>query len=374
MPNDGSLDALPLSPCTDGSLGFGPEYLGTAPFKALDTSAADVAIERTAALGESKKDDETKSEEQDDNVSDSDEEEEKKGGEQEVKAEEIVATAANITIEDTVVEETAEECEVPQDVEEGNKEGVEEEDEGEQAAEQKEVRVEQAVPVMEDFVEVAAALDVSSLFSETPSEESVAPTRAAVLKSTQKPTEEPMASGIPNRPVLSGMPTHGQTRGLSAASLALKKKQAAENAAATLKAMAVEIPETDSITNRIKMFGGASPNRSLGSRKCNVRDMVQKFKDVEDRNQDVIAHVEKGHNSAEPQGVCSAYSLSTASRPLRSTPRRKMSHELNENEARQMLRSAVTRRDVDERVGVIQESVQSVRNAKSLFERMARVE
>ncbi|KAG9320755.1 hypothetical protein KVV02_005138 [Mortierella alpina] len=374
MPNDGSLDALPLSPCTDGSLGFGPEYLGTAPFKALDTPAADVAIERTAALGESKKDDETKSEEQDDNVNDKDEEEEKKGGEQEVKAEEIVATVANITLEDTVVEEATEACEAQQDVEEENKEGVEEEHEGEQAAEQKEVRVEQTVPVIEDFVEVAAALDVSSLFSETPSEESVAPTRAAVLKLTQKPTDEPMASGIPNRPVLSGMPTHGQTRGLSAASLALKKKQAAENAAATLKAMAVELPETDSITNRIKMFGGASPNRSLGSRKCNVRDMVQKFKDVEDRNQDVIAHVEKGHNSAEPQGVCSAYSLSTASRPLRSTPRRKMSHELNENEARQMLRSAVTRRDVDERVGVIQESVQSVRNAKSLFERMALIE
>ncbi|KAF9962592.1 hypothetical protein BGZ72_000012 [Mortierella alpina] len=372
MPNDGSLDALPLSPCTDGSLGFGPEYLGTTSFKSLDTVTTDVAIEKTAAIGESKKDAETKSQEQDDEVRNKDEKEETKGGEQEVEVEEIVATAANITREDSVLEDITEECE---DQEEENKEDIEGEDKAEQAEEQETVRLEQAAPVIDDFVEIAATLDVSTLFSEEPaSEKPVAPTRAAVLKSTRTSTEEPMASGIPNRPVRSGMPTHAQARGLSAASLALKKKQAAENAAAALKAMAVEIPETDSITNRIKMFGGANSNRALGSKKLNVRDMVQKFKDVEDRNQDMIAHVEKGHNSAEPRGVCSAYSLSTASRPLRSTPRRKMSHELNEEEARQVLKSAVTRRDADERLGVIQESVQSVRNAKSLFENMARGE
>ncbi|CAO3570452.1 unnamed protein product [Mortierella alpina] len=358
-----------------GSLGFGSDYLGAAPFKTLDTPATEVAIERTAVIDEAKNDDKTMSEDQ---VDDVDEGDRKKGEEQELEAEAIVATAANILLEDSVVEEEcAEECDAQEDVKEeveednkeDSKEDIEQEDEEEQVTVQEEETVDQAV-------RTETALEVSSSCSEeTPSEEEPkAPARAAVLKSTLKPKEEPMASGIPNRPVRSGMPTHGQARGLSAASLALKKQQAAENAAAALKAMAVEIPATDSITNRIKMFGGANPNRPLGSRKLNVRDMVQKFKDVEDKNQDVIAHVAKGHNSAEPRGVCNVYSLSTASRPLRPTPRRKMSHELNEDEARDVLRSAVGRRDVEEKVGVSQESVQSVRNAKSLFEGLARAE
>lgn len=197
------------------------------------------------------------------------------------------------------------------------------------------------------------------------------------------PTEK-MATGVPQRAVLSGGPTAAQSRGLSAASLALKKKQAAENAAAALKAVAVDIPETDSISNRIRMFGGAAPTRTGGLKKCNVRDMVQKFKDVDEKSHEDIAHVVKGHNNAEPRGVCSAYSLSTASRPLRPTPLRKMSHELTENETRGITKmfggmvnsasnSSVSssgynrNSDENDRLSVSQESVQSVKNAKSLL-------
>lgn len=202
---------------------------------------------------------------------------------------------------------------------------------------------------------------------------------------------EKMATGVPQRAVLSGVPTAAQSRGLSAASLALKKKQAAQNAAAALKAVAVDFPETDSISNRIRMFGGAAPTRTGGLKKCNVRDMVQKFKDVDEKSHEDIAHVVKGHNNAEPRGVCSAYSLSTASRPLRPTPRRKMSHELTESETRGITKvfggmvnsasnSSVSSSgynrysDENDRLGVSQESVQSVKNAKSLFENLARNE
>ncbi|KAG0332707.1 hypothetical protein BG000_009798, partial [Podila horticola] len=188
---------------------------------------------------------------------------------------------------------------------------------------------------------------------------------------------EKMSSGISECPVKSDMPTFTATRGLTAASLELKKKQAARNALAATRAMAVEIPEPDSISDRIKMFGGSNPGR-VGTpimRKLGVRDMVRKFKAVEELSQEEIAHVAKGH---ETGGVCSVYSLSTASRPvkaLRSAPRRKMSHELSEHEIRGIVKATVSggfsRESDEDRVGVSQESVQSVRNAKSLFENLA---
>ncbi|KAF9947823.1 hypothetical protein BGZ70_002493, partial [Mortierella alpina] len=136
MPNDGSLDVLPLSPCTDGSLGFGSDYLGTAPFKTLDTPAAEAAIEKTAVIDESKNDDETVSEEQVDDVNEKEEGDGKTGEKQALEAEAIVATAANILLEDSVVEETTEECDAQEDVEEDSKEDTEQEDEEEQAAQQ----------------------------------------------------------------------------------------------------------------------------------------------------------------------------------------------------------------------------------------------
>ncbi|KAI9241210.1 MAG: hypothetical protein BYD32DRAFT_406612 [Podila humilis] len=191
--------------------------------------------------------------------------------------------------------------------------------------------------------------------------------------------EEKKVSEIPERPVTPGMPTNAATRGLSAASLALKKKQAAQNAAASTKAMAVEVPETDSILDRIKMFGGSHQSRigTPGGRKMGVRDMVQKYKDVEDLSQEEIAHVGRGHDAS---GVYNAYSLSTASRPvkaLRSAPRRKMSHEMGEHETRSIVKATVSGHSdasEEDRIGVSQESVQSVRNAKSLFENLARSE
>ncbi|KAK3809245.1 MAG: hypothetical protein J3Q66DRAFT_373526 [Benniella sp.] len=196
-----------------------------------------------------------------------------------------------------------------------------------------------------------------------------------------------MASGVPNVPVKTGSNafTPSQARGLPAASLALKK-QAAEHAAA-IKAHAVEIPETDSIANRIKMFGGGvAAGRLTGQRKLGVRDMVRKFTDAGDQNLDEIAHVSRGHHEAEPRGFCGAYSLSTTSRPLRPVPHRKMSHELDENEMREiakvlggMARSEHPQQhqqqhSQQQQAGVCQESVQSVKNAKSLFESLARVE
>lgn len=255
---------------------------------------------------------------------------------------------------------------------ETHEEHAQEEDEDEQHNEHLEVKEEAELKAVEPTL--------------TPADRPVSPT----VKDTA--TTEKMASGVLQCAVPSGVPTATHARGLTAASLALKKKQAAENAAAVLKAVAVEIPETDSIANRIRMFGGAAPTRTGGLKKCNVRDMVQKFKDVDQKSHEDIAHVVKGHNNAEPRGVCSAYSLSTASRPLRPTPRRKMSHELAENETHGivkmfggMVNSASNtsvssssgyskHNDENDRLGVSQESVKSVKNAKSLFENLARNE
>ncbi|KAI1316345.1 hypothetical protein EDD11_010059 [Mortierella claussenii] len=176
-------------------------------------------------------------------------------------------------------------------------------------------------------------------------------------------------------PVKTGMPTTAQARSLSAASLELKKKQAAEEAAAALKSLTIVVPKTDSIANRVKMFGGAaSPGHTGWLRRSGVRDIVRKYTNVEKKSQDTIAHVHRGHSDSEPRGVCSAYSLSTASRPLRPTSRCNMSHEQAENEARQVVKGALggMARSDGGRAGVSQESVCSVRNAKSMFETLAR--
>ncbi|KAF9352978.1 hypothetical protein BGX34_011864 [Mortierella sp. NVP85] len=150
---------------------------------------------------------------------------------------------------------------------------------------------------------------------------------------------EKMASGVPNVPVKTGGNafTPAQARGPSDASLALNKKQAAEHAAAAIKAYAVEIPETDSIGSRIKIFGGVAGGRPTGQRKLGVRDMVRKFTDAGDQNLDEIAHVSRGHHNAEP-GFCSVYSLPTTAQPLRSVARRRMSHELDEDETREIVK------------------------------------
>ncbi|KAG0011917.1 hypothetical protein BGZ80_000333 [Entomortierella chlamydospora] len=144
---------------------------------------------------------------------------------------------------------------------------------------------------------------------------------------------EASASNIPNCAVKTRMPIPVQFRGLSTASLAFKK-QAAESAPAATKAVAVEIPETDSIASHIKIFGGANPTRSIGLKKLGVRDIVRKYKNVEEQSQDQIAHVVRGHNDSEPRGVCGVYSLSTASRQLLFTSRRKMCHEFGENDTK----------------------------------------
>ncbi|KAG0048170.1 hypothetical protein BGZ83_006827 [Gryganskiella cystojenkinii] len=302
MPNDGSMEVLPISPCTSGNLGLDSLFIGTIPLKVVENKS-------TASLHIEKK------------------EEKEEETEVKEKEEEDVPVAPTTTVETettAVVDEVA----------------------------------------VEDLAEKTAETTLNETnYVSTP---------------TTK-VDEKMATGVPNRPVLSGMPTHAQSRGLSAASLALKKKQAAENAALAIKAVAVEIPETDSISNRIKIFGGANPGRTGGLKKLNVKDMVQKFKDVEEQNQDQIAHVTKGHSSTEPRGVCAAYSLSTASRPtnsLRPTPRRKMSHELKENEVRQVVSATRygSHSSEDDRLGVSQESVQSVRNAKSIFENFGRAD
>ncbi|KAF9899441.1 hypothetical protein EC991_008872 [Linnemannia zychae] len=358
MVNTGSLDVLPLSPCTNGSLGFGSQLLGGTLLRHVETQSTAELVEHSSTevaevAEEVNTDNDTHTDEEQHHVQERSEEIEEVDTEtvheEEVEAlTEKVATATSLRdVEDNVREEEEEEQEV-------------------EKHEQEIHEVNETKPKV---------------------------VKASPTPSARPATTEKMASGVPQRAVLSGVPTAAQARGLSAASLALKKKQAAENAAAALKAVAVEIPETDSISNRIRMFGGAAPTRTGGLKKCNVRDMVQKFKDVDEKSQEDIAHVVKGHNNAEPRGVCSAYSLSTASRPLRPTPRRKMSHELAENETRAGIAkmfggmvnssshssvssssSGYNRNDDNDRLGVSQESVHSVKNAKSLFENLARNE
>ncbi|KAF8948882.1 hypothetical protein BGZ47_001608 [Haplosporangium gracile] len=362
MVNTESLDVLPLSPCTNGSLGFGNQLLGGTLLRHVEISSTAELVEHTATeVAEVAEEVNAETIAQEDHT-DNEKRYEQDQEDEEVNAEtvnnEVEALAEKVSAATTLDDET-------EDHEETTQEQQEEEHSGHlEEKEETKPEVVEASPTL-------AARPVSSTVATA--------------------TTEKIASGVPQRAILSGVPTAAQARGLSAASLALKKKQAAENAAAALKAVAVEIPETDSISNRIRMFGGAAHTRTGGFKKCNVRDMVQKFKDVDEKSHEDIAHVVKGHNNAEPRGVCGAYSLSTASRPLRPTPRRKMSHELTENETRGsakmfggMAKSAPNssesssdysrNSDENDRLGVSQESVQSVKNAKSLFENLARNE
>ncbi|KAF9395417.1 hypothetical protein BGX21_009941 [Mortierella sp. AD011] len=93
------------------------------------------------------------------------------------------------------------------------------------------------------------------------------------------------------------------------------------------KAVAVEIPETDSIASHIKVFGSANPTRSIGLKKLGVRDMVRKYKNVDGR------------------AVSSA----------------------------KMMREVISKvggiaRNDDDRVGVIRESVRVIKDAKKSLE------
>ncbi|KAG0301969.1 hypothetical protein BGZ97_002537 [Linnemannia gamsii] len=366
MVNTGSLDALPLSPCTNGSLGFGSQLLGGTVLRHVETSSTAELVEHTSTeVAEVAEEVNTEIKEQEE-TSHTDiqhvcDDQEDKEVDVETVDEDVEALTEDVTAVTFLGDDT-------EDHEEHVQVGKEDEKHGDQLEEK-----EEAGP----NVVVASPI---------PAARPISPTVKDIT------TTEKVASGVPQRPVASGVPIAVQARGLSAASLALKKKQAAENAAAALKAVAVEVPETDSISNRIRMFGGAAPIRTGGLKKCIVRDMVQKFKDVDEKSHEDIAHVVKGHNNAESHGVCSAYSLSTASRPLRPTPRRKMSHELAENETRGIVKkfggmvnsvsnSSVSSSsgyskytDDNDRLGVSQESVKSVKNAKSLFENLARNE
>ncbi|KAG0059670.1 hypothetical protein BGZ90_004379 [Linnemannia elongata] len=358
MVNTGSLDVLPLSPCTNGSLGFGSQLLGGTLLRHVETSSTAELVEHTSTeVAEVAEEVHGETIEQEIHT-DNDRRHEREHDDEEIDIETVDEEVEALTEKVAAVTTLGDENE-------DHKEATQEDDE--EHIEHLDAKEETRPEVIEASTTLATR-PLSSPINSTATEK--------------------MATGVPQRAVLSGVPTAAQSRGLSAASLALKKKQAAENAAAALKAVAVEIPETDSISNRIRMFGGAAPTRTGGLKKCNVRDMVQKFKDVDEKSHEDIAHVVKGHNNAEPRGVCSAYSLSTASRPLRPTPRRKMSHELTENETRGIAKtfggmvnsasnssSGYSRSsDENDRLGVSQESVQSVRNAKSLFENLARNE
>ncbi|KAG9063051.1 hypothetical protein KI688_004651 [Linnemannia hyalina] len=363
MVNTGSLDVLPLSPCTNGSLGFGSQLLGGTLLRHVETSSTAELVEHTstevAEVAEEVNSETIEQKVQADNDRHHESEHEDEMVDIETVDEEVEALTEKVAAVTALDDEIEDHQETTQEEEEEEEEGH-----SEDLDEKEEIK-----PEVVEASPTPAPRPLSSPMTSTATEK--------------------METGVPQRAVLSGVPTAAQSRGLSAASLALKKKQAAESAAAALKAVSVDIPETDSISNRIRMFGGAAATRTGGLKKCNVRDMVQKFKDVDEKSHEDIAHVVKGHNNAEPRGVCSAYSLSTASRPLRPTPRRKMSHELTDNETRGITKmvggmvnsasnvssSGYSRNsDENDRLGVSQESVQSVRNAKSLFENLARNE
>ncbi|KAF9081981.1 hypothetical protein BGX23_000232 [Mortierella sp. AD031] len=380
MVNSGSLDVLPLSPCTNGSLGFGSQLLGDTLLKQVETPSTAELVEHTstevAEVAEKVRADTT--------TEHTEQEHTDKYHEQEIEKVDIE------TVDDEV--ESLTDKVAAASVSTSSEEDMEQEQDDEE-----EEHVEHNKTTTQDSEEETKP-EVAMTPTPTPAPRPTSPSSSCPTVTVA----EKLASGIPNRPILSGMPTPAQSRGLSAASLALKRNQAAENAAAALEAVAVEIPETDSISNRIRMFGGSALNRTEGLKKCNVRDMVQKFKDVDEKSHEDIAHVVKGHNNAEPKGVCAAYSLAMASRqPLRPTPRRKMSHELAENETRagvaKMFGGVVVNsssssssssssasasssghhysgRNDDDRLGISQESLQSVRNAKGLFESLARNE
>ncbi|KAF9438706.1 hypothetical protein BGZ76_005651 [Entomortierella beljakovae] len=362
-----SLEALPMSPCTDGSLGFDAQFLNSSSLRlsenisstSLDSEAIFKGLQNSTVVEEDSRatSDETSHESNPTEELTEEEVEEVVEAEDELNEETAVienhdvAVIGNHDVEDAV----SEECEPGHPVEESN-------DEESVEPESEEVEAQTTAVGNNDVEEVGEKITSMAVSCDNLSEKAIS-------------ESEVTASDIPNCDVNSDLPTISQTRGLSAASLALKKKQAAANAAAAIKAVAVEVPETDSIANRIRIFGGGAIPRSTGLRKFGVRDMVQKYKNVEEQSQDQIAHVVRGHNDAEPRGVCTAYSLSTASRPLRTTPRRKMSHELGENETRDIVaKFGGMARTSEEIGGVSQESVHSVRNAKSIFETLARVE
>ncbi|KAF9299413.1 hypothetical protein BGZ74_008924 [Mortierella antarctica] len=362
MPNDGSLDVLPLSPCTSGSLGLDHHFLGTVPLKVVENHS-------TLSLNESHV---IQAEEKAIVIEVHEEEDEEEKVDEKEKEEESHT-------EHIEHERTEHEHELEHEEEHEEEEMKEEEQAEEHAEERKEVSTHTETAAVKDEDVKKVTHDVHDVVEDLTKRThkfkvaTVTPPPAAAASASI----ENMASGIPERPVKSRMPAYSSTRELSAASLALKKKQAAENALAATKTMAVETPVPESISNRIKMFGGSNPGRTVVpvARKIGVRDIVKKYKDVEELSQEEIAHVAKGH---EARGVCSAYSLSTASRPvnaLRSAPRRKMSHELSEHEIRGIVKATVSggfsRANEEDRVGVSQESVQSVRNAKSLFENLA---
>ncbi|KAF9909179.1 hypothetical protein BX616_011258 [Lobosporangium transversale] len=350
---NGSLEALPLSPSTDGSLGFDNQFL----ISDIDNSVSLDEKPVVAPEGSKEKDQEGKVGAKGGFKHTEEQEEKEKEGEEEEKEEK----------EETKEEEEEEkkEDQESEEIEEKAEEKLEDVEE----EEEKEIKLEERIEEEEAIENVGQLTEKTAKLTEDPQEEEA----MAMVVPAKAMSNEPglIASDVPNHVFKPDAPTYVQTRSLSAASLALKKKQAAEEAAAATKALAVEIPKTDSIAERIKLFGGAAnPNRLGGFRKCSVKEMVRKFKNVEEQNQDTIAHVVRGHNDAEAQGACSAYSLLTASRSLRPTPRRKMSHELAENGNKEIVRSVI--HHDDDHKGVSQESVHSVRNAKSIFESLAK--
>ncbi|KAG0266790.1 hypothetical protein BG011_000842 [Mortierella polycephala] len=384
MPNDGSLVPLPMSPCTDGSLGFDSEFLMTTHLRSVEDLPTAATIERVVAtcISNEAKDTEDDSldihtdKSEDVAIEDEDDEDDGDYDEDEVIEEHEVLreTEDNVmkNFQDNTMKDHQGDVEALADHATTLTVSSPSDD------------VEDTCAIVESqstTVENSSSSELDTITNPAADTEADTGTDAEAVGAC---TPEKMASGTPQRPAVSGMATNVQERGLTAASLALKKQQAVESATAALKAIAVEIPETDSISNRIKMFGGASPNRAPGrSKKFNVRDIVQKYNDVEDKRvAEEITHVERGHQSMEPRGVCSAYALSTPTRTaLRPIPRRKMSHELNENETREaIVKGAVVggmvvngrSRYEDDRMGINQESVQSVKNAKSIFESMAR--
>ncbi|KAG0255790.1 hypothetical protein BGZ95_005666, partial [Linnemannia exigua] len=328
MVNSGSLDVLPLSPCTNGSLGFGSQLLGGTLLRHVETSSTADLVEHTSTeVAEVAEEVNVDS----DTLTGEDSHTDKRHV-QEKHADEDEDEDVDIETVDEEVDVLTEKVAVATSLEDVEGDTQEEEEEGEEKEEQHENETDGSEETTPEVVK----------FTPTPAARPESPTVQVSTSITEK-----MASGIPQRAVLSGTPTAVQSRGLSAASLALKKKQAAENAAAALKAVAVEIPETDSISNRIRMFGGAAQARTGGLKKCNVRDMVQKFKDLaENETRAGIAKMFGGmvNSSSSHSSVSSSSS------------------------------AGYNRNDDNDRLGVSQESVQSVKNAKSLFENLARNE
>ncbi|KAF9200467.1 hypothetical protein BGZ49_009309 [Haplosporangium sp. Z 27] len=371
---NGPLETLPMSPCADGSFGFDAQFLDSSPLKLSESYSCD-ALDQDDTTEEHHTTTKDKTKEIDHETTAVELKEVHEEEHEEEEHEKI--ETVELHEEDHEQVDTAElhEEEMCEQAETNEFHETQEQDCDSTIEDVRDVLVHEHVHEHEhsevDIHTIEAGHDMVEELTEKTNGMSVSCDDLAQESSTTA-MPEITASGIPNRAVKSDMPTYAQTRCLSAASLELKKKQAAAQAAAAIKAVAVEIPETNSIANRIKMFGGACTTRTF-VKKVGVRDIIQKYKTVEEQSQEQIAHVERGHNDSEPRGVCSAYSLSTASRPLRPAPRRKMSHELSENETRAVVgKFGGMARSNDDDHGVIQESVHSVKNAKSIFENLAR--